>query len=198
MTAARTAAVVLAAGASSRFGRPKALVRLRGSPMLQHVLDVVAAARLAEVVVVLGHDADEIEGGLRWRSERLVRNPDPDRGLSSSLRIGLDSLGPAADAAFIFLGDQPLVRAAVVERLLAAGVSADRPIAMPRYEGGGGPNPLLVHRSAWSLALGAKGDRGLGPLLRDRPGLVSPVDVPGSNPDVDTPEDLADLDASRE
>jgi len=198
MSAARAAAVVLAAGASSRFGRPKALAQLWGRPLLQHVLDALAAAEFSEVVVVLGNDADEIERSLRWRSERRVRNPDPEEGLSSSLRIGLEGLAPATEAALIFLGDQPLVRTDVVEQLLAGHVSEARPIAVPVYQGGGGPNPLLIHRSAWSLALEARADRGLGPVLSEHRDLVSEVDVPGSNPDVDTPEDLANLEASRD
>jgi protein-tyrosine phosphatase len=195
--AARAAAVVLAAGASSRFGRPKALVQLWGRPLLQHTLDAVRAAGAAEVVVVLGDDADEIEHALEWHSEHVVRNPSPEDGLSSSLRIGLASLGSASEAALIFLGDQPTVQAGVVARLLAVFVTPSRPIAIPSYANGGGPNPLLIHRSAWPLALEARGDRGLGPVLREHPDLITEVRVAGSNPDVDTPEELARLEASR-
>jgi protein-tyrosine phosphatase len=195
--AGRVAAVVLAAGASSRFGGPKALARLWGRPMLQHALDVVRAADPAEIVVVLGRDGDEIEQTIEWRSERLVRNPNPDDGLSSSLRVGLGSLGAGREAALIFLGDQPTVREEVVARLLAGFVTEGRPIAVPSYASGGGPNPLLIHRTAWPLALEASGDRGLGPVLREHPNLVTEVQVAGSNPDVDTPEDLALLEASR-
>jgi molybdenum cofactor cytidylyltransferase len=191
----RAAAIVLAAGTSSRFGRPKLLASLWGRPLLQHVLDVVAAVELSEVVVVLGHDAEEIERGVRWRSERRVRNPDPEAGLSGSLRIGLENVDQSSEAALILLGDQPLVRADVLERLLAGFASEARPITVPRYRGGGGPNPLLLHRTAWPLARDAKADRGLGPIVRDHPDLVTVVDVSGSNPDVDTPEDLAALEA---
>jgi CTP:molybdopterin cytidylyltransferase MocA len=198
MEAYRAGALVLAAGASSRFGRPKALALLWGWPLLQHVLDVVSAVGFAEIVVVLGHDADEIERRMEWRSERRLRNPDPDAGLSSSLRLGLESLSPASEAALILLGDQPLVRVEVVERLLAADVSAARPIAVPRYRDGGGPNPLLIHRTAWSLGREARADRGLGPVARDHQDLVSEVEVEGSNPDIDTPDDLAALEASPE
>jgi CTP:molybdopterin cytidylyltransferase MocA len=198
MEAGRAAAIVLAAGASSRFGRPKALALLWGRPLLQHVLDVAASVGFAEVVVVLGHDAGGIERSLTWRSERRVLNPDPDAGLSSSLRIGLGSLSPASEAALILLGDQPLVRLEVVERLLAALETASRPIAVPRYRDGGGSNPLLIHRTAWSLAEEARADRGLGPVLRNHRDLVAEVDVEGSNPDIDAPQDLAALEASRE
>ncbi len=195
MEAGRTAAIVLAAGASSRFGRPKALARLGDRPLLQHVLDAAAAVGFAEVVVVLGHDGDEIEESLHWRSERRVRNPDPDAGLSSSLRVGIESLGPNSEAALILLGDQPLVRAEVMERLLAGFESTARPVVVPRYEDGGGPNPLLIHRAAWFLAGEARADRGLGPIVRSHRDLMVEVDVEGSNPDVDTPEDLAAVEA---
>jgi molybdenum cofactor cytidylyltransferase len=194
--AGRTAAIVLAAGASSRFGSAKALAPLWGRPLLQHVLDVAAAFEFREVVVVLGHNADEIERRLHWRHERRVPNPDPDAGLSSSLRVGLDSLSPTSEAALILLGDQPLVRADVVERLLAGFVSPALPMVVPRYRDGGGANPLLIHRLAWPLAREARADRGLGPVVRDHPNLVVEIDVEGSNPDVDTPEDLAALEAS--
>lgn len=196
--AARAAAIVLAAGASSRFGSPKALAPLWGRPLLQRVLDVAAGPGFAEVVVVLGHDADEIERRLRWRSERRVRNPNPDAGLSSSLRVGLDRLSPTVEAALVMLGDQPLVRTEVVERLLAGFEPAGRPIAVPRYRDGGGPNPLLIHRLAWPLAREARADRGLGPVVRDHPNLVVEIEVEGSNPDVNTPQDLATLEASRD
>jgi molybdenum cofactor cytidylyltransferase len=197
--AAKTAAIVLAAGASSRFGSTKALAPFRGRELLQHVLDAASRFEFAEVVVVLGHDADEIERRLEWRSEKRVLNPDPDAGLSSSLLVGLAGVSPASDAALIMLGDQPLVRAHVIERLLAAFESDGAPILVPRYHDGGGPNPLLIHRRAWPLAFEARADRGLGPVLRDHRDLVAEVAVEGSNPDVDSPADLAALeDASGE
>jgi molybdenum cofactor cytidylyltransferase len=195
MQAGGVAAVLLAAGASSRFGHPKTLAHLWGRPLLLYVLDAVAAAGIEEVVVVLGHDAEEIERSLPWRSERRVRNPAPEAGLSSSLRVGLENVSPARDAALILLGDQPLVRVDVIERLLAA-PAQDRPIVMPRYHDGGGPNPLLVGRTAWQLAREAQSDRGLGPILRKYPDLVTVLDFDGSNPDIDTPDELAAIEAS--
>jgi molybdenum cofactor cytidylyltransferase len=191
------AAVVLAAGASSRFGRPKTLAHLWGRPLLLYVLDAVAVVGIEEVVVVLGRDAEEIERSLPWRSERRVRNPAPEAGLSSSLRVGLENVSPASDAALILLGDQPLVRVDVIERLLAEPASPDRPIVIPRYHDGGGPNPLLVGRTAWQLAREAQSDRGLGPILRKYPDLVTVLDFDGSNPDIDTPDELAAIEASR-
>lgn len=196
IAAGSVSAIVLAAGGSSRFGSPKTLATLASRPLLQHVLDVTDRLGFREVVVVLGRDADDIERLLRWRVEKRVRNPHPEAGLSSSLRIGLASVDPASEGALLLLGDQPLVREDVISRLLTGFESAARPIVVPRYLGGGGPNPLLIYRAAWPIALETKGDRGLGPLLRDHPDLVLEIEMAGSNPDVDTPEDLARLEAS--
>jgi molybdenum cofactor cytidylyltransferase len=194
MTDARnTAAVILAAGASSRFGSSKALAALTGRPLLQQVRDVAAEVGFGETVVVLGHGADEIERRMVWRKERRVRNPEPDAGLSSSLRVGLSALGSSDEAALIMLGDQPFVRAGVILQLLASLDRAAPPIAVPRYHDGGGSNPVLIRRDAWPLAAEARADRGLGPILRAHPELVVEIDVTGSNPDVDTPADLAGL-----
>jgi molybdenum cofactor cytidylyltransferase len=187
--------LVLAAGSSSRFGSPKALAELEGRPLLQHVLDATAAARLQPVVVVLGDNAAAIELRIRWRTERRVRNPDPARGLSSSLRDGLadlSAIAPRVDAV-ILLGDQPRTSAAVISRLVEAAEITDRPIVAPRYAGGGGSNPVFIRRHAFRLAREAENDRGLGPILAAHPELVIWVDVEGSNPDVDTPADLATL-----
>ncbi len=198
--------LVLAAGAGSRFsaastqeGSPtKLLARLNGRPVLQHVLDRVAGSRPACTVVVLGEAAEAIGSTIRWRLERRVRNPHPEEGLSSSVRVGLQALDGPSDsrirAALIVLGDQPRVRLAVMKRLLAAADEGLRtPFVAPRYAAGDGTNPLLIRREAWPLAGELTGDRGFGPLLSARPELVHFVDVPGANPDVDTPGDLADL-----
>jgi molybdenum cofactor cytidylyltransferase len=197
----RIAAVVLAAGASSRFGSPKALAQLDGRPVLEHVLDAIREAGVEDIVVVLGHAAEAIEEGIEWLDERRVRNPDP-RFLSSSLQVGLAAVEDLEDgqdddrpirAALVALGDQPRTRPAVIRALIAAARSTDCPIVAPRYADGGGPNPLLIRADAFDLADEANGDRGLGPLLAERPELVLEVAVEGGNADVDTPADLAAL-----
>lgn len=196
--------LVLAAGTGSRFaatqpGSPtKLLADLDGRPVLQHVLDRVARWRPACTVVVLGEAAEAIESAIGWRQERRVHNRHPEEGLSSSVRVGLRALGGPSDgrirAALILLGDQPQVSVQGMRRLLAAADEAPTtPFLAPRYAAGGGTNPLLIRRGAWPLAAELTGDRGFGPLLAERPQLVHLVDVPGANPDVDTPADLAAL-----
>lgn len=199
----RVAALVLAAGAGSRFGGGKLLATLAGRPVLQHVLDLVAVAGIEEVLVVLGDDVATVEGAIRWRRERRVVNPNPAAGLASSVRVGFGALeeadaplpGTAIDAALIFLGDQPLVRLDVVRSLIGVAEASGSGVVVPRYADDPGRNPILVARSAWWLAGEAVGDSGLGPVLGAHPELVTEVPVLGDNPDVDTNDDLARLSA---
>ena len=188
--------VVLAAGASTRFGSQKLLADLGGRPVLQHVLDAVDAADLDDVVVVVGDAHEATERALAWRRQRRVVNPRPQDGLSSSLRVGLAAVAaddPAVDAAIVLLGDQPAVRPEAIRAVILAAEASDRPFVRARYARDGAPNPVLVRREAWPEAAALEGDRGLGPLLAARPDRVLAVDVDGANPDVDTPADLARL-----
>jgi CTP:molybdopterin cytidylyltransferase MocA len=189
----RAVAIVLAAGSASRFGSPKALALLDGRPLLQHVLDTLAAAGLTEVVVVLGAAAPDVEAAIRWRGERRVRNPQPERGLASSLHVGLAAIPPGADAALVALGDQPRLRVDVIHAVLERWRQGSQPIVVPRYASSGTLNPVLLARAAWPLAGDLDGDRGMGPLIHARPELVTDVPVAGDNPDVDTLADLAHL-----
>ncbi len=186
-------AIVLAAGASRRFGTSKLLAPLGGRPVLEHVLDAAAAAGLMDVVVVLGADSAGIIDAVTWRTERIEINPRPMDGLSSSLRIGLDAAADdrTVDAVLVLLGDQPTVRPEVIAAVLAAAETSPQPIVRVRYSDDDAPNPVLIRRGAWALAAGLSGDRGLGPMLAERGDLVAEVAAPGSNPDIDTPEDLA-------
>jgi molybdenum cofactor cytidylyltransferase len=189
------AAVILAAGASTRFGSPKVLAQLEGRTLLEHVLDAIREAGIDEIVVVLGHAADEVEDGIDWLDEHLVRNPDPEL-LSSSLQVGLATaadIDPPVKAAVVLLGDQPRVRPEVIHGLIATARGSEEPVVIPDYAEGGGANPVVIRREAFDLADEANGDRGLGPLLAAREELVLRVPFPGSNPDVDTPADLEAL-----
>ena len=189
-------ALVLAAGAGSRFGGGKLLAPIGGRPVLQHVLDTIAEAGVGDVVVVLGRDAEAVGSAITWREERRVVNPEPERGLSSSLQLGFDAVAgdgraKSVDAVLVALGDQPLVSVEVIETLLDAPARRGRPIVVPAYPDELGHNPVLLRRPAFTLVAEASGDRGLGPVLAEHPELVEEIRVSGTNPDVDTPEDLA-------
>jgi CTP:molybdopterin cytidylyltransferase MocA/SAM-dependent methyltransferase len=188
---ARIGAIVLAAGAGSRFGGAKLEARLDGRPVLQHVLDALAAAGIEDpVVVTAGPQTAPIE----WRAARPVTNPDPARGLASSLQVGWEAAmggDEPPDAVIVALGDQPLIRAEVVDALATAALDAARPIVAPRYSDSSARNPLRLERDAAPLVDEAAGDRGLGPIIDARPDVVRWLDVDGDNPDVDSPADLA-------
>jgi molybdenum cofactor cytidylyltransferase len=189
-------AIVLAAGLGGRFGGGKLLAQLDGRPLLQHVLDTVAEADLAPVVVVLGHQGSVLETAISWRGEERVRNPAPERGLASSLQVGLAAIeerSPETARILVLLGDQPRVRVGQLRVLLAQPPDAERPILVPRYVDGEPGNPVLLEGAAWPLAATLSGDRGMAQLFAARPELVRHIDLPGTNPDVDTPADLERL-----
>ena len=194
----RVTAIVLAAGMARRFRSQKLLAPFGDRPLLQHVLDAVAEVPFAQVVVVLGSDADTLRLRMAWRDERQVLNPDPRRGLSSSLQIGLLAADPTLDGAVILLGDEPLVSVDVIRRVLLA-ADGTRPIVAPRYATAGGRfgHPVFLASKVWPRALSLDGDEGMGPLIRTRPDLVRTVEVLGDNPDVDVPSDLAVLQPPR-
>jgi molybdenum cofactor cytidylyltransferase len=186
----RTAAVVLGAGLARRFGGGKMLALLDGSPMLQHVLDLVASVGLEPVIVILGDDAAAIERTLAWRNERGVLNPNPASGVSGSVRLGLAELADSdVERAVVLLGDQPRLSAEQLSALVSVPGDVRRPIVVPRFAGRPG-NPVLLERPAWNLAAELRGDRGMSQLFHRRPDLVRYVEMPGENPDIDTPEDL--------
>lgn len=179
----RVAAVILAAGASSRFGSPKQLAPFAGGTMLDAVIDTARRARLDPIVVVAPTDlplpADVVH----------VPNDDPGAGLSRSVRLALAAV-PAGSAALILLGDQPTVTPAHLERLLAARGSTS---IVATAAGGLLAPPVLLERPAFVLTDHLEGDRGLRDLLRARPEDVAEVEVVRHPPDVDEPSDLEAL-----
>jgi molybdenum cofactor cytidylyltransferase len=193
-SALRVGAVVLAAGAASRFGGGKLGAELEGRPIHRHVLDAALEAGLDPIVVV-GPPDDRL-AVLDLAPATLVVNPRPADGLSSSVRLGLralaaDATRPPLDAAVILPGDQPRVRPAVIRALIdEAARSPETPFVVARHERDRAPNPVLARRAVWRLADELAGDRGFGPLLAGRPDLVRWLEVAGDNPDVDTAEDL--------
>jgi CTP:molybdopterin cytidylyltransferase MocA len=133
---------------------------------------------------------------LAWSDEIRVRNHEPERGLASSLQVGIDALRALPDAfdgAFIVLGDQPRLRAATMHALATAAARsrpADRPAIVPRYQSSGARNPVLLLRPAWAWVDRLEGDHGLATLIEGRPDQVLEVAVDGEMPDIDTPGDL--------
>jgi molybdenum cofactor cytidylyltransferase len=187
------AGLILAAGAARRFGADKLAADLRGRPVMQHVLDAAAEAGLAPVVAVVAGARTALE----WRAARPVINPDPARGLASSLAVGLDALADqiGVERVVVLLGDQPLVSVEAIHLLLATRDDPAHPVVVPRYEDGQPGNPVVLAARVWPIARTLAGDSGMRQLFGARPDLIRYVDVPGTNPDIDTPADLAALEA---
>lgn len=174
------AAVILAAGASSRFGSPKAAVRIGSRSMLQVVADVATAAGFDPLIVV-AHSSLLVPA-----TAQHVPNDAPERGMSRSLQLGLAAVPPEAEAALVLLADQPTVDVELLRSL--DGWRGAAPIVATRADGVLGP-PALIEREGFALADQAGGDVGLRDLLRGDPSLVTGVDHEPL-PDVDTAEDL--------
>ena len=176
----QVAAVILAAGSSTRFGGPKQLVRIGARTTLGIVADVATAAGLSPVIVVAPSSLPAPE------TTMVVHNDVPSAGMSRSLRLGLEAVPPEAEAAVILLADQPTVDVALLHSL--DGWRGGTPIVATRADGVLGP-PVLLEREAFGLADGLTGDTGLRDLLRGDPTLVTAVDHERL-PDIDTPSDL--------
>jgi nicotine blue oxidoreductase len=160
--------VVLAAGASTRFGSPKQAV------LLEPVLERVRRSSVPEALVVLG--AHEVPS-----SAPTIRCPDWERGRGASLRCGLRALGPEAAAAVVVLGDGPDLAPEAIDRVVDVWRESGAEVVAATYEGNRG-HPVLLTRAVWERIP----DQG----ARSLPALLVPCDDLGAPGDVDVPEDL--------
>jgi len=190
------AAVVLAAGASSRMGRPKQTLLLNGVPMLQRVLEILRKSSVERVVVVLGANAAEVKKHIKFADEMVVVNPRFAEGMSSSLRLGLENVAREAGAVIIALGDQPFVLPTTIDMLVSAYEKSSAPVVIPTYQGARG-NPVLFDKSVFSQLAKIRGDVGAKSVVQKNQADVLEVEVPdkGVLEDIDT---LVDLDRGTE
>lgn len=190
----RIAAVILAAGRSSRLGRPKQLLDLGGEPLLRHTVRHALAGPVDEVVLVLGNAAAEIGAAVGELGQRTVVNPAFAEGQSTSLHAGIAALGPAVEAVVLMLGDQPTVGPDIVAALVAQFRASGAAIVQPVY-GGVPANPVLIARSLFPELLAVGGDEGARSVIRAHRGEVALVPVSDGPPpgDVDTEDDYAAL-----
>jgi molybdenum cofactor cytidylyltransferase len=194
MPANRVAALILAAGASSRMGRPKQLLDWDGRPLVRAAAEVALAARLDPLLVVVGGAQAQVAEALVGLPLQIIANPDYAAGQSTSLRAGIDALGQDADAVVVLLGDQPFVTAAIVEQLVAEWQASAALIVAPTYAGQRG-NPVLFAHAVFPELLAIQGDQGARAVLaanRARIHLVA-FDDPRPLADIDTPEDYERL-----
>jgi molybdenum cofactor cytidylyltransferase len=191
-------AVVLAAGGSSRLGRPKQLLPVAGTSgtgrtMIEQVLHEVLGTHVDQVIVVLGHAAAEITPHIPAGC-RTVLNPDWEAGISSSIRAGLEAVHRRAEAVLFVLADQPLLTGTALERILRAYYGTTKAIVAPVYRGQRGA-PALFDRRLFPALRSLRGDVGGRKVIRQFPHEVLPVetDTPEIFLDVDTASDYEEL-----
>lgn len=180
------AAVVLAAGASRRLGRPKQLVTFEGEALLQRAVRVAREAGCAPVVVVLGARAEEIEAAVPLEGVRVVRNPEWDEGMASSIRVGVRALGEP-EGVLVMACDMPLVSAEHVKALMAA-----RGVAASGYADGRRGVPAVFPKDVFGELMSLRGDVGAREMLRGTGVFVLGLEE-GAEVDVDTVEDVEGL-----
>lgn len=189
------AALVLAAGGSSRLGRPKQLEQWGDVTMLGRIVDSVRSYPVEETWVVLGAAFDSILEAVDFENCSIVENPEWEEGIASSLRVGLDALTQLsrADGALIVIGDQPEVDPDVVAAVLERFDETRASVVIPKYRYAWG-NPVVVHRSLWPRLMSLEGDEGAMRLFQAHPEWVEEIWFEQLPPrDVDTAADVGEL-----
>ncbi|HYM73935.1 MAG TPA: molybdopterin-binding/glycosyltransferase family 2 protein, partial [Stellaceae bacterium] len=191
----RIAALLLAAGKSSRMGSNKMLEPIDGRPMIARTAQRLLSSHARPIVAVLGNMAAEVDAALGKLPVERVHNPDFANGLSTSLKCGLAALPGDSDGVVVCLGDMPLIAGRDLDRLIAAFNPLEgRAIVVPTRRGRRG-NPVLWSREFFPEMAALSGDTGARRLIEEHADRVAEVemDTDGVLIDIDTPEALAEL-----
>ena len=187
------AGLVLASGSSERFGAANKLTaQLGGMAIVRRTLVAYLEAALYPVVLVVGHQQQEVIAAVRGLDVIIVRNPDFRLGQSRALVRGMRALPADAGAAVIGVGDQPFLTAAIIDRLIAAYQETGKSLVVPRYQGSRG-NPVLFDRAHFPALEAIEGDQGGRMVLASNHNEIVWVEMGDARPslDIDTESDLA-------
>lgn len=187
------AAIILAAGASTRMGEPKLLLTHQGVPLVRRAVETAVGGGCTDVVVVLGANHEQYRPQLQGTPARLLHNPEFSQGMSSSIRVGIEALADDARAAIIMLADQPFIDRGVIKRLISTYVTSKAKIVACAYDGVHGA-PVLFDRALFLELLLLEGDQGARHVLTIYPRNVTTIEIsPNAATDIDTPEDARRL-----
>ena len=192
----KVAAVVLAAGGSTRFGRSKQFALFQGDTYIKRIVAAAIEARCAPVVVVTGEDSAQITSELTRFTVSIAMNPDWQKGLGSSIIVGIRhamNQDSDLDAVVLLTCDQPFVNAAVLMQLIQLRLTTGKPIIASAYAETLGI-PALFDRNCFSDLLGLKEDSGAKKIILARPHDVVSFDFPAGAIDIDTAADYEKLD----
>ena len=199
--AARTAgngkmipAILLAAGKSERMGRLKQLIEFRGKTFVQHSVDNLLGSGASEVIVVTGYQAQAVQEALSTSPIRFVHNPRYEKGMSTSIKAGIEALPPGYEAFLLALADQPLVQSATIRRLLREYGKARPSVLIPAFNGRKG-HPIIVGADLIAEIRAMEDAIGLNQVLQEHTSstLLIPVDSESIVIDFDYPGDLEQI-----
>jgi len=197
----QTAAIMLAAGRSTRMGGAnKLLAAIAGKPLVRIAVEQALASRAEPVIVVTGHERGRVEAALSDLSVRLVHNPDYAQGLSTSLKAGLGAVPDNVDSAIVCLGDMPQVTTPLIDRLIATFDPKSNALVVVPTIGGKRGNPVVWSRQFFPELMRLDGDVGARHLIGANADVVTEVSVEDTGVliDVDTPEALVAVRADME
>lgn len=187
--------VILAAGASTRLGKPKQLLKYNGNSLLQNAIDASVNSVAASVIVVLGANADNILQETNKSSIKTIINSEWEEGMASSIRIGLNELlfiSPATVAVIFMVCDQPYVSSELINELIQTHLDTGKPIVTCNYGETIGP-PALFHKSLFNELMKLKGDAGARKIIQQHIDAIATISFTKGNIDIDTAEDYDDL-----
>jgi len=193
------AAIVLAAGASTRLGQPKQLLKLNGETLLHRTVRLATETGCAPIFVVLGFNADQMQPEIRDLPAKTVINPEWQSGMGSSLRSGVEALmkaTPQPKKILVLLCDQPTLSTEILSTLLQASVNAKPLITASSYAGRFGV-PAIFDKQLYSDLLKLEGDQGARSVIQRYIHQTATVEFPGGIVDIDTPADLTNLTANK-
>ena len=184
-------AVILSAGESSRMGRPKALLPIAGETFIEKIVGALKKASVQRVIVILGHNADEMKRRIEHLPVEILHNPDYKLGQLSSLQVALRRLEKEADCdgVLVHLVDHPYLDAKLVETLMERFLTSGKLIVLPRYKGKHG-HPVIFSRRLFKELLSAPMDQGAKAVVNAHRGDTLEIDTEneGITLDIDTPE----------
>jgi molybdenum cofactor cytidylyltransferase len=187
--------IIVAAGSSSRLGRPKQMLPYNGKTLLQYAVQTALASRAQPVVVVLGAEAETVQRGLMPNDAHVVLNAEWQEGMASSIRCGLKAftkLSPAAEGFVLMVCDQPFVTASLLNDLIAAHQKTGKKVVACGYKDTFGP-PVFFHHALFEELLGLKGDIGARGVVKQHADAVEVIPFPEGTFDVDTESDYEQL-----
>lgn len=186
-----TAAIILAAGGSMRFGSPKQLAPWHGKTFIEQVVDSVLASTARPIIVVLGAEREQCQALLEDKLVEIVMNDHWREGQSTSLQIGLAALPSDVSSALFLLVDLPAITPDIIDAIIERYQQTKAPLVWPEFEGKRG-NPVLFDRSLFAELSQISGDTGGKPVLMAHKAQAERVSVtnPGVIQDFDRPEQL--------